>query len=120
MRFKAILLSGLFACGVWARAGRAEDGPPRPPQAAFDACQSKAAGDACQVTIHDQTMSGTCAAAPEGTLACRPDHPPGPPPEVTAACQGKADGDACVVTHHGHQEDGLCRKGKSGALVCLP
>ena len=120
MSHKPILFSGLFICGVLAGAARADGGPRRPPQEAFDACQSKASGDACQVTLHEHTMSGTCAATPDGPLACRPDHPPGPPPEMTTACQGKADGDACVINHHDRQEDGVCRKGKSGALVCLP
>jgi hypothetical protein len=117
---KSIVFAGLFASVALVSAVRADDGPRRPPQAAFDACKSKSAGDGCEVTFHDHTMSGTCAATPEGTLACRPDHPPDPPPEMTAACQGKVDGDACVVNHHGQNEDGVCRKGKSGALVCLP
>jgi hypothetical protein len=97
-----------------------QQGPRRPPQAALDACESKAAGDACQVALPDRTLTGTCAATPEGTLVCRPDHPPGPPPEMTRACEGKADGDSCTLAHDDHQEQGVCRKGGLGALMCLP
>ena len=112
----------ILIVAVAVSASRADDGPqrPRPPQAAFDACQSKSAGDTCEVAMPDRTVGGKCAATPDGTLACRPDHPPGPPPELTRACEGKNDGDACVVTHHEHQEDGVCRKGRSGTLICLP
>lgn len=66
-----------------------------PPPEAFAACASKAAGDACSVTFHGETLAGRCAAPPgDGgtTLACRPDqmpehgpgpggHPHGPPPD---------------------------------------
>jgi hypothetical protein len=60
-------------------------GPPRPPPpAAFDACQSKAAGDACTVSFHDKTHAGTCITPPpdagDTRLFCKPnDLPPRPP-----------------------------------------
>jgi hypothetical protein len=120
--WKLVVLAGLFTLGLAAAPVGAEgpEGPHRPPQVAFDACQSKAAGDACQVSMPDRTLTGICTATPEGALACRPDHPPGPPPEMTRACEGKSDGDNCTVTHRDQQEQGICRKGRSGALVCLP
>ncbi|HXJ22261.1 MAG TPA: hypothetical protein VMT03_18725 [Polyangia bacterium] len=81
---KMVLLALLTITGA---AARADDNCPRPhgpPPEAFTACAQKSAGDSCQVTIHDHTIDGTCAAAPDGTgkLACRPNQPPpGPPPD---------------------------------------
>jgi hypothetical protein len=92
----------------------------RPPQAAFDACASKSAGAACEVTMPEHTLTGTCEATAEGPLACRPAHPSGPPPELKEACAGKNDGDACTAKHHDHSEEGVCRRGRSGVLICLP
>src|SRR5262249_8546115 len=74
-----------------------------PPPAAFDACKSKAVGDACTVAWHDGEIQGKCAAPPEGAPqsgpACRPEghrgRHHGPPPEVVfAACDGKTEGDS--------------------------
>ncbi|MBX3233397.1 MAG: hypothetical protein KF837_39095 [Labilithrix sp.] len=63
-----------------ARDGDRRRGPRKPPEEAFAACDAKAAGDACTVTHGDHTITGTCAAAPEGAedtrLHCRPDKPP--------------------------------------------
>lgn len=77
---KLVLLSLLLVGG----AVRADDCPSAhhgPPPEAYDACTQKKAGDGCQVTHHDHTVTGTCADAPDGRLACKPDHPPpGPPP----------------------------------------
>lgn len=106
--------------GVSSTRASAESQRHRPPQEAFDACASKAAGDACEVALPDRKLTGTCASTPEGALACRPDHPPGPPPELTQACAGKNDGDACTAKHGDHAEEGVCRRGRSGALICLP
>jgi hypothetical protein len=76
----------LSAILLVAGAARADDAcahPHGPPPEAYDACKEKKAGDSCQVTLHDHTIDGTCAAPPEGTgLACRPNQlPPGPPPD---------------------------------------
>jgi hypothetical protein len=122
------VLAGLFVAALpfaIARADRGNDRrpPPHPPQAAIDACASKAAGDACTVSLGEHSMSGTCAALPDaGTLACRPDHPPGPPPEAFEACSGKSAGDACSVTHDGHTLGGSCSHGPhgDGPLACKP
>lgn len=56
--------------------------PPPLPAEAFTACESKAEGDACSVTMGDRTITGTCATHPKETkLHCRPSGPPpGPPP----------------------------------------
>ena len=42
------------------------------PQAAFDACSGKAAGDACTAQFGDKQIQATCAAGQDGRLACRP------------------------------------------------
>jgi hypothetical protein len=94
-----------------------------PPQAAFDACARAKAGDPCSVTLHDHTMTGVCAAAPDTTaLACRPDHPPGPPPEAVAACDGHSVGDACTLSHGDHSMAGTCATGPDGQgpVACRP
>ncbi|HVZ85672.1 MAG TPA: hypothetical protein VHG72_01810 [Polyangia bacterium] len=78
---KLILLSFFLVAGI----ARADDACPQhhgPPPEAYDACTDKKSGDTCQVTLHEHTMDGTCAAAPDNRLACRPNHPPpGPPPD---------------------------------------
>ncbi len=78
-------LASAFATAGHAQSNHSgsNDPPPprRPPQAAFDACAGKNEGDACSVTFHEHTITGTCANTPESQLACRPDRPPpGPPP----------------------------------------
>ena len=120
-----LLVGSLFVLALPFAIARADRpaGHPGPPQAAFDACASAKAGDACSVTMHEHTIAGVCAAAPDSTaLACRPDHPPGPPPEAIAACSGHAAGDACSMTHDGHAMTGSCSLGPDGAgtLACHP
>jgi len=44
------------------------------PPAAFEACQGKAVGDACTVQFGSQPIEATCAASPDGRLACRPER----------------------------------------------
>ena len=44
------------------------------PQAAFDACTGKAAGDACTAQFGDKQIEAKCAAAPDGRLACLPER----------------------------------------------
>ncbi|WP_153771158.1 hypothetical protein [Labrenzia sp. CE80] len=60
--------------------GRPKGG--RPPREAFEACQSKAVNDSCQVTLPDgNSMTGTCLAPPqggEGAIACVPAGGPKP------------------------------------------
>ena len=122
LRF-APLLRGLALPFVSSALVRADDAPPphhQPPQAAFDACQQKKAGDACQVTFHQHTIDGLCQSTPDDKLFCRPDHPPGPPPELKAACTDKKAGDACQATLGEHTIDGTCQEGHhdGDGLIC--
>ncbi len=85
MRQQSLLRSLLALSAVTtllAVAVAAEADPPAPPAEAYTACDSKAEGDACTVTIHEHTITGTCATLPKETkLHCRPSGPPpGPPP----------------------------------------
>lgn len=80
------VIAGLFAAAIpFAARADGQQKPPhpprKPPQEAFDACANLRQGDACSITLRDQTIAGTCEAPPETTaLACRPSKPPGPPP----------------------------------------
>jgi len=85
MRQQSLLRSLLALSAVTALlaiAVAAEADPPAPPAEAYTACDSKAEGDACTVTMHEHTITGTCATLPKETkLHCRPSGPPpGPPP----------------------------------------
>jgi hypothetical protein len=125
------------AAGLAAAVGLATADGHRPPgrgrgvpREAIEACNGKAAGDACSLTIHDRTITGTCRApagpgagsGSDAALACLPDRPPGPPPAAVDACSGKAEGDACSVSDGDHAFDGTCRKGPdgNGPLACAP
>jgi hypothetical protein len=57
-------------------------GPPRePPPEAFTACDSKAEGDACTVSLGEHEIHGVCATERSGKrLFCRPTELPPPPP----------------------------------------
>ena len=67
-----------------ALADSAPQGPPsgrhmRPPQAAFDACSGKAAGESVEINTPRGTLKATCRSF-DGELAAVPDGaPPGPP-----------------------------------------
>jgi hypothetical protein len=97
-----------------------------PPQEALDACNGKAAGDACTLTTPDgQTVSSTCGSCGDGMpLACMPPrHEGGPPQAALDACGGKAAGDTCSLTApDGQAVSGTCRNGPDGAgpLACAP
>ncbi|MDF2696678.1 MAG: hypothetical protein K0S65_5061, partial [Labilithrix sp.] len=112
-----------------------------PPAEAFAACSSKAAGDACSVTLDKDSLAGTCvnppADAPDARIVCRPDkmpehgpgghggRPPGPPPaEVFTACEGKAADAACSVTFGDRTIEGTCKAAPPGMnetrLGCAP
>jgi hypothetical protein len=113
------------ALAAWlaATSASAEDGPrpPAPPREAVTACAGMAVNDACQVTVHGRTESGTCATFGD-TLACRPARMPphGPPPEAVEACSGEAAGAACAVTLDGNTLDGTCTKERGGEVACRP
>jgi len=49
-----------------------EHKPHEVPQAALDACQGKAVGDACTVQFHDKSIDAKCAAGSDGRIACLP------------------------------------------------
>ncbi len=55
-----------------------------PPQEAIDACNGLDEGASCSFDHEGRSMTGTCAAGPEGeAVSCRPPHPGGdggPPP----------------------------------------
>jgi hypothetical protein len=115
-----LTLVAAMAMPAVTRAQPSGDRPPHhgPPPAAFDACKGKSADDACEVTLGDHTVQGTCAQTPDQRLACRP----APPPEAIDACAGKSDGDTCSVQAGPHQFQGSCRKGPGGGdkLACAP
>jgi len=98
-----------------------DDEGPSPP---LQACAGKNAGDACALTIADQSRPGICRAFErEATqvLACVPASAVTPPagPRVTA-CNGKAAGDACTAQQEDKTFTGVCHALPSGTLLCLP
>ncbi|HEY8072542.1 MAG TPA: hypothetical protein VIF62_00485 [Labilithrix sp.] len=99
------------------------------PKEAFDACTSKASGDACSLSFRSRTINGSCANAPEGApqqgLVCKPEGDRSAMHQAAlAACDGKASGDACTVTHENGTASGSCmapRHGNAeGKLICAP
>jgi hypothetical protein len=118
-----LVLGSLFVLALPFAIAHADRPHHPPPQAAFDACATSKAGDACSVALHDHTITGVCATAPNtAQLVCRPDHPPGPPPEAIEACSGHSAGDACSMTHGDHAVAGTCVHGpdEAGPLACRP
>jgi hypothetical protein len=107
-----------------------------PPEEAFTACASKAAGDSCSVAIGKDSVTGTCvtppADAPDTRIVCRPEgmpgrghHQPGPPPaEIFTACEGKSADASCSVTLGDHTLEGTCKAPPPGVnetrLGCAP
>jgi hypothetical protein len=86
MKDLAVNLIATVAFPIMLAAGVASADPPpegrphrRPPPEAFEACKDRKADDACSVTFHEHTLTGKCAATPEGPLVCRPDRPPRKP-----------------------------------------
>ncbi|HWE23529.1 MAG TPA: hypothetical protein VG496_06265 [Myxococcales bacterium] len=92
--------------------------PPGPPA---QACASKAAGDACTITIDGKTLNGVCHQLPDsGPSLCLP-PPPQPPQQTLEACAGHSQGDACSVTFREHTITGACEPLPDGsALACAP
>lgn len=103
---------------VGAGAAVAQEAPPHrgPPPEAYTACNGQSEGAACSMTTPRGTLSGTCAATPEGQLACRP----APPPEAFSACDNQAAGAACTVTLHDRTLSGTCAAYSDGRMVCRP
>jgi hypothetical protein len=75
---------GLLASAGYATAQQQQPPPngqrPQPPTEAFTACDGRRANDACTVSIHGRTISGTCEAFTDARLFCRPEGMPPPPP----------------------------------------
>lgn len=70
------VLSGSFGL-LLAQPPEGREGPPKPPQEAFDSCKSLSAGAACSFSSPRGAVSGACW-APEGKpLACKPKDAPG-------------------------------------------
>ena len=96
---------------------------PPPPQEAFDACASPAAGDACAFDIDGHHVTGTCKQGPDADkpLACAPDQPPPPPQESLDACANIAVGASCAFDIDGHHVTGTCRQpDASKPAACAP
>jgi hypothetical protein len=80
----AACLFALTACGG---PPAKHPAPPKPPQEAIDACESKAEGDTCSIESAGEAKEGTCKKGPDGdVLACAPPNRPagphkGPPPD---------------------------------------
>ncbi len=85
----------------------------------YGSCNGRQAGAACSVTFSAGTLQGTCASAPDGRLACRPNAPP-PPPEALAACDAKHAGDGCSVALGPLTMTGACAAVQDGRLACRP
>ena len=119
-----ITLLGFWIAGAAAVADVREasaDGLPPPPPAAYAACQSKKAADACSVRIRDFDVQGVCVPhASDGRLFCRPERPPLPPPEAFSVCEGKKVSDACTVQLHGRSINGTCVQVPDSRLFCAP
>lgn len=96
--------------------------PPGPPPEAFTACDGKAAGDACSVSLHGTEVAGTCSTPPGNqALACRPNRPPPPPPQAFSACDNKSVGADCSLQIHGADASGVCRVFPGDTrLACAP
>jgi hypothetical protein len=97
--------------------------PHGPPPEAIAACKDQSEGSACTVSLHGQSIDGTCRKGPDGDgpLACAPSHPPAPPAEAIEACINKAAGNACTVQFDDRTVDGTCRSlPNESDLVCMP
>lgn len=94
-----------------------------PPQEAFDACASSAAGDACAFDIDSHHVTGTCRQGPDADkpLACAPDQPPPPPQASLDACANSTAGAACAFDIDSHHITGTCRQPDAQEpLACAP
>ncbi|OQX09857.1 MAG: hypothetical protein BWK80_46415 [Desulfobacteraceae bacterium IS3] len=75
---------------------------------ATEACVGKSEGDACEMTMRDQAVSGICAADGEN-LVCRQNQPSdNMSGTAEEACVGKKEGDACEMTFQNQTVSGLC------------
>lgn len=108
--------------------GHGHHGHHAPPPASYEACQAKAAGDACTLTFGEKSIGGKCVTPPAGAPDARAFCMPVPPPAVYDACTSKAAGDACSVTMGDKTWSGKCSapppeavaKGADARLGCRP
>jgi hypothetical protein len=90
-----------------------------PPQAAIDACASKASGDACTLTGRSgASLDGTCGNGPHGTSSVLACGPAGHFPDAATACAGLAAGAACSLSAGHEHSDGTCTADSTGAVLC--
>ena len=91
---------------------------------AADACVGKNEGDACEMTMGGQTVSGSCMTN-RGQLSCSVGNPgiTQPPGDnqmsqgASDACTGKSEGDACETTMGDQTVSGSCVTDRE-RLVC--
>ena len=111
------------------QAGRRGAGGPRGGMGAqfIEACNGKAAGDACTLAFRNQSVDGTCSDR-NGNITCTPNNaslmqgpgiPGGRNEAFIQACNGKTEGDKCIVTMRNQTEDGSCTS-RSGNITCVP
>ncbi len=89
----ALAFGGIAFASATAHTRPDRNGPPkRPPQEAIKACEASEAGDSCEFTHDDKTITGECRLPPakedrpqrnaegegERPLACVPDRQPPP------------------------------------------
>ena len=108
--------------------GRGAGGPRGAMGAQFiEACNGKAAGDACTLAFRNQSIDGTCSDR-NGNITCAPNNaslmqgpgiPGGRNEAFIQACHGKTEGDKCIVTMRNQTEDGSCTS-RSGNITCVP
>jgi hypothetical protein len=118
-----VVAASLFASLAFAQEPGRGPGHGPPPEA-LAACASLIAGATCSVSLHGQTLAGTCVSPPGGSaLACRPTNPPPmtPPPEAVSACAQRSANDACAFSLGGTNLTGTCATPPgSSTLACRP
>ena len=117
MTRKTALVSLLLLLGI--TLGAQAQPPHRPPPEAYEACADARTGDACEVTLGERTLSGTCETDRDDGLVCRPEPPP-PPREAFDACEDASEGDACEVTMGERTIQGVCEAHGGSELFCHP
>ncbi|MAZ49071.1 MAG: hypothetical protein CME65_10940 [Halobacteriovoraceae bacterium] len=77
---RLFVLLAMFSVSVMAQSdqkgpSRGENGHPRPPKEALEACKSLKSGDSCKFTTQRGDESGTCfTPSSDKRLACKPNR----------------------------------------------